>query len=73
MGEKFPQHSTASCFLVVVPFSREAHHVFDFSSSVFHSIFIAAVLLLFVLFVVGQHNKITVIIKFAKACVKKGP
>lgn len=36
---------------------RETHHVFDFSSSVFHSIFIVAVLLLFVLFVVGLHQK----------------
>lgn len=35
----------------------ETHHVFDFSSSVFHSIFIVAVLFLFVLFVVGVHQE----------------
>ena len=46
-----------SFIVVVLLFSRKTHHVFDFSSSVFHSIFIVAVLFLFVLFVVGLHQE----------------
>lgn len=51
-GENFLIHPP----LLLFNFSRETHHVFDFSSSVFHSIFIVAVLLLFVLFVIFVQN-----------------
>jgi hypothetical protein len=53
IAREFPQLPASVFLLLLLQFSQEIHHVFDFSSSVFHSIFIVAVLILFVLFVVG--------------------